>query len=259
MKRFQNKVAVVTGAAQGLGLAIAEQLAVQGAAVVLVDRNIDSCQFALSAIRLAGGEALAVGCDLETAAGAQSALAATLGAYSRVDVLVNNVGGAIRAKPFWEYSHEELEQEVSRSLWPSLWCCREFIPVMRQQGFGSIVNIGSAATRWMWRVPYSAAKGGVHAMTAALGRELADSGVRINCVAPGALEISDRVNQRNNASLTDQEKQWRQQAFDQSLDDTPLARLGQVGEVASAVCYFASDESSYITGQTLFVAGGAVG
>jgi dihydroxycyclohexadiene carboxylate dehydrogenase len=152
-----------------------------------------------------------------------------------------------------------MQAEISRSLWPTLWCCREIIPVMRKQGFGAIVNIGSAATRWMWRTPYSAAKGGVHALTATLARELADSGVRINCVAPGALEVVDRVSPRNTKPLSEQETQWRQMAYDQSLADTPMERLGKVQEVAAAVCFLASDEASYITGQTLFVAGGAEG
>ncbi len=259
MRRLDNKIAVVTGAAQGVGRAIAVRLAAEGATMVLVDRTAALCADAKAAIAELGGGVLALGCDLETQAGAQYVVRSTLEQFGRIDIAVNNVGGAIRAKPFWEYSGEELQAEISRSLWPTLWCCREIIPVMRSQGAGSIVNIGSAATRWMWRAPYSAAKGGVHALTVSLSRELAESGVRINCVAPGAIEVGDRITPRNPAPLSEQEIIWKQWAYDQSLADTPMARAGTANEVAAAVSFLASADASYVTGQILFVAGGAIG
>lgn len=259
MRRLDDKIAIVTGAAQGVGRATALRLAHEGASVVLVDRTAALCGDAATQIESLGGVALALGCDLETQEGAQHAVRATVDRFGRIDIAVHNVGGAIRSKPFWEYSGEELRAEISRSLWPTLWCCHEIIPVMRQQGFGSIVNIGSAATRWMWRGPYSAAKGGVHALTVALSRELAESGVRINCVSPGAIEVNDRLTPRNPAPLSEQEGIWKQWAYDQSIADTPMGRAGAVQEVAAAVSFLASDDASYITGQILFVAGGAIG
>ena len=259
MDRFVNKIVVVTGAAQGVGRAVAIKCVMEGAVVVFADRLESLCDAAMAEVKSLGGTAIVYGCDLETYQGAVGLVTYVIENYGKIDIFVNNVGGAIRAKPFWEYSEEEIQEEISRSLWPTLWCCRAVIPVMRGQGYGSIVNIGSAATRWMWRVPYSAAKGGVHAMTAALGRELAESGVRINCVSPGALAVTDRVSARNPNPLNEQESEWRQWAFDQSLEDTPMNRSGTAEEVASTVCYLASDDASYITGQTLFVAGGAVG
>jgi len=130
---------------------------------------------------------------------------------------------------------------------------------MINQGFGSIINIGSVATRGIYRVPYSAAKGGVHAMTVCMGMELAEYGVRINCVSPGGVDSSQRVIPRSPYPVSDQEKEWREGVMNQTLRDTPLGRLGSADEIASAVCYFASDEASYITGQVLYVAGGGVG
>jgi len=259
MQQLENKFAVVTGAAQGVGRAVALRLAKEGAGIALVDQSKSVCENAAKEIAALGVQVISIGADLETHAGAQMMMEVVLNQFGRLDIAVNNVGGAIRAKPFWEYSGAEIEAEISRSLWPALWCCREEIPQMLAQGNGSIVNIGSAATRWMWRVPYSAAKGGIHAMTACIARELSDTGVRINCVAPGALEVKDRITARNQQTLTEQESQWRQWALDQSIEDTPLGRPGTVEEVANAVCFLTSSQADYITGQTLYVAGGAAG
>lgn len=259
MPRFSGRTAIVTGAAQGVGRACALRLAAQGAKLVLVDRRADLCDGVVEVVEREGGAALAVGADMETQDGAQEMVRRAIERFGRVDISIHNVGGAIRAKPFWEFTGEELQAEISRSLWPTLWSCREVIPAMLAQRSGAIVNIGSAATRWMWRGPYSAAKGGIHALTECLGRELAETGVRINCVAPGTLDIGDRLTARNPDPITEQDAHWRQAALDQSLADTPMARCGAVDEVATAVAFLASDEASYITGQTLFVAGGATG
>ena len=259
MTRHAGKIALVTGAAQGLGRAIARRLASEGAVVMLADRSVDVCAAALREIEQSGSRASAVGADLETHAGAQHAVHQTLAHFGAIDIAVHNVGGTIWSRPFWEYSAEQIEAEISRSLWPALWGCHAVVPVMRHQGRGAIVNIGSAATRWALRVPYSAAKGGVHALTVALARDLADGPVRVNCVSPGALTAQDRITPRNPNPLAADEQVWRQQAYDQSLHDTPQCRAGSPEEVTGAVSFLASDDASYITGQVLFVAGGAIG
>jgi len=259
MSLFADKIAIVTGAAQGVGRAVARVFASEGARVVLVDRRIALLADVFAEIGGPEGRALCVEADLECFAGAQKMVSEAVAAFGQIDISVHNVGGAIRAKPFWEFSESEIQAEIARSLWPTIWSCRAVIPAMLARKSGAIVNIGSAASGWMWRVPYSTAKGGVEAMTKCLGRELAEAGVRINCVAPGALAVTDRVTLRNPDPLSPTEEEWRKAAFDQSLDDTPMARAGSVQEVADAVRFFASDAANYITGQTLYVAGGASG
>ena len=257
--RFSGQVALVTGAAQGIGRATALRLAAEGAKVVLVDRAIEPCSSVLEEIKGAGGEAIAVGVDLETSSGARQMVQTALEQYGRIDVSVHNVGGTIWAKPFWEYAEDEMQKEISRSLWPTLWCCREVIPVMQAQKSGSIVNVGSIATRGIYRVPYAAAKGGVHAATVAMAMELGESGVRVNCVSPGAIDNGQRIVPRNPKPLSEQEQEWMKGIYVQSMRDTPMNRLGKMEEIAAAICFFAAPEASYITGQIMYVAGGAIG
>lgn len=257
MQRFQGKTAIVTGAAQGIGKAAALRLAAEGASVVLVDAVIGQCIAVRDEIRQRGGRAEAVHADLETHVGARDMVRQALAFWDRIDVSVHNVGGTIWFKPFWEYPPEQIEKEISRSLWPTLWCCREVIPLMRAQGKGAIINVGSAVTRGgLYRVPYAAAKGGVHAMTLCMANELGGSGVRVNCVAPGGLDNTDRVIPRNPQPLSEREKDWVKEMYQHTLADTALHRLGTAEEVAAAICFLAADESSYITGQLLSVAGG---
>ncbi len=257
--RFKGKTAIVTGAAQGVGRATALHLAGQGAQVVLVDRVVEVCEQVRAQIVSSGGQALVVGADLEHKPGVDHMVARTLDTFGAIDISVHNVGGTIWAKPFWEYSDDEIGQEIARSLWPTLRCCRAVIPVMLRQQRGSIVNIGSVATRGIYRVPYSAAKGGVHAMTTAMALELAEYGIRVNCVAPGGVDSADRTIPRNPTAPTDTEKKWRGEVMAQTLRDTPLGRLGAADEIARAVAFFASEDAAYITGQVMFVAGGGIG
>jgi dihydroxycyclohexadiene carboxylate dehydrogenase len=163
--RFKKKVVIVTGAAQGIGRGVALQVAAEGGKVLAVDRS-DLVNEVVEEIKAAKGKAVAFQADLETYAGAQAVVAEALKQFKRVDILINNVGGTIWAKPFEFYEEAQIEAEVRRSLFPTLWCCRAVLPTMIEQKSGVIVNVSSIATRGVHRVPYSAAKGGVNALTA---------------------------------------------------------------------------------------------
>ena len=218
-------------------------LAAEGAALVLVDRAVKACEEVEREILSAGGAATVVGADLETEDGAAQMVSHALGWRSTLDIAVHNVGGTIWTKPFWEYSIEEIDKELRRSLWPTLLCSHAVIPIMIKQKRGTIVNIGSTATRGLYRVPYAAAKGGVAAMTVAMSMELAEFGVRVNCVVPGYV-ASNRVIPRNSTPPSEKEKEWRNEIVSKSLQDASMARAGEAKEVAAAIAFFASEESS---------------
>lgn len=262
--RFAGRVAVVTGAAQGIGQKVAERIGAEGGAVVLVDRAELVHDVARGIVRAAeasgsGGAATSVTADLETWAGAQQAVEAALAAHGRVDVLVNNVGGTIWARPYEEYDEEKIEKEIRRSLFPTLWSCRAVLPAMLEQGSGTIVNVSSVATRGMHRVPYAAAKGGVNALTQSLGMEVAGRGIRVVATAPGGTEAPPRRVKRGPEAESAQERAWYQVIVDQTVDSSFVKRYGTLDEQAAPIVFLASDEASYVTGSVLPVAGGDLG
>jgi dihydroxycyclohexadiene carboxylate dehydrogenase len=259
--RFAGKVAVVTGAAQGIGRTVALRLAREGGTVALVDRSalVEEVRHEAES---AGTEALAMTADLETFAGATGAMRQTQERFGRIDILVNNVGGTIWARPFAEYEEAQIEAEIRRSLFPTLWCCRAVLPLMLRDGGGAIVNVSSVATRGVNRVPYAAAKGGVNAVTACLAWENAAHGIRVNAVAPGGTEAPPRRIPRNLAAPADQterEQRWWREVEAQTTASSLMHRYGTTDEQAAAILFLASDEASYITGVTLPVAGGDLG
>ncbi|MCM2330295.1 MAG: 1,6-dihydroxycyclohexa-2,4-diene-1-carboxylate dehydrogenase [Pseudomonas sagittaria] len=256
-KRFQDKVAVITGAAQGIGRRVAERMAAEGGRLVLVDRSELVHELAGELAGIA--EVLTLTADLEQAGDCQRVMAAAVERFGRLDILVNNVGGTIWAKPFEHYAENEIEAEVRRSLFPTLWCCHAALPQMLAQGSGAIVNVSSVATRGVNRVPYGAAKGGVNALTACLALETAERGIRVNATAPGGTEAPPRRIPRNAAEQSAQEKVWYQQIVDQTIDSSLMKRYGTIDEQAAAILFLASDEASYITGVTLPVGGGDLG
>ena len=256
--RFDGKAALVTGAAQGIGREVALRLAREGARVALVDRS----DLVEEVRHEAGGEALAVTADLETFAGATEAVDAARARFGRLDILVNNVGGTIWARPYAEYQEAQIEAEIRRSLFPTLWCCRAVLPAMLEGGGGAIVNVSSVATRGVNRVPYAAAKGGVNALTACLAWEYAGQGVRVNAVAPGGTEAPPRRIPRNAAAPAEQgelERGWWREVVEQTKASSLMRRYGTTEDQAAAILFLASDEASYITGVTLPVAGGDLG
>lgn len=257
-KRFDNKVCVVTGAAQGIGRGVALRLANEGGKIVMADFS-PLVEDVLAEITANGGHATTIQADLETYQGAQDVIDKALDTYGRIDILVNNVGGAIWMKPFISFSEIEIEKEISRSLFPTLWCCHAVLPSMIKQQSGTIVNVSSIATRGINRIPYSTAKGGVNAMTASLAFEHASDGIRVNAVATGGTEAPPRKIPRNTKPLTDEEKGWMNAVVEQTIDSTFVKRYGTIDEQVNAIAFLASDESSYITGSTIPVGGGDAG
>lgn len=259
LRRFDGRVAMVTGAGQGIGRAIAHRIADEGGAVAVVDRATKPADDVAAELRDGGAEAEAIHADLSTLAGAEAATSAVLERFGRIDVLVNNVGGTVKIQPFVEYAEDDIVLEIERSFWPTMWTCRAVVPHLVAQGSGSIVNLGSSSPRGILRVPYAAAKGAVFALTTSLALEVATAGVRVNCVAPGATDVTDRATPRNpsGAAPTEQERAWRAE-LDVFLEhQIPMGRYGTVDEQASVVAFVASDDASFMTGQIFVVAGGA--
>ncbi|MBY4568976.1 oxidoreductase [Gordonia sihwensis] len=257
--RFAGKVVVVTGAGQGIGEATARRISAEGGRVVVADRS-EYARTVASDLSASGPGAIAVNADLESYARAAEVIDRALAAYGRVDVLVNNVGGAINFKPFTEFTDEEIRAEVDRSLMTTLYACRAVLPTMVERGGGVIVNVSSAATRGIHRIPYSAAKGGVNAITASLAMEYAPAGVRVVATAPGGTDAPPRrVSRGTPVPADDTQREWFQAHIDQTLDASLMNRYGTLDEQAAAICFLASDEASYITGSVLPVAGGDQG
>jgi dihydroxycyclohexadiene carboxylate dehydrogenase len=256
--RFADKVMVVTGAAQGIGAGVAARAAAEGASLVLVDRAPFVTEVE-DAVVARGGQAVSVQCDLETYEGAATAIEAATAAFGRIDILVNNVGGAIRMRPYAEFEPAQIDAEIRRSLMPTLYCCHAVLPVMLGQGAGTIVNVSSNATRGIRRVPYSAAKGGINGLTQALAMEYAEAGIRVVATAPGGTSAPPRRVARNAEGDNAQEQAWMAQAVEQVTASTFMKRYGTLEEQIAPILFMASDEASYVTGSVLPVAGGDIG
>ncbi|KEZ12860.1 1,6-dihydroxycyclohexa-2,4-diene-1-carboxylate dehydrogenase [Sphingobium yanoikuyae] len=256
--RFAGKVMVVTGAAQGIGAGVATRAAAEGASLVLVDRAAFVTDVE-QAIVAAGGKAISVTCDLETYEGAAQAMAAAIAAFGRIDILINNVGGAIRMRPYAQFEPEQIDAEIRRSLMPTLYCCHAVLPAMLEQGAGTIVNLSSNATRGIRRVPYSAAKGGINGLTQALAMEYAEAGIRVVATAPGGTSAPPRRVPRNAEGDNGQEQAWMAEAVEQVTSSAFMKRYGTLDEQIAPILFLASDEASYVTGSVLPVAGGDIG
>lgn len=197
--------------------------------------------------------------DLETYEGFQQAVNATLDSYGQINILINNVGGTIWAKPFQHYQEDEIIKEINRSLYPTLWGCRSVLQPMIDNKGGVIINVSSIATRSINRIPYAAAKGGVNALTASLAFEQAANNIRVVAIATGGTEAPERKVPRNENPMSEQEKVWYQQIVDQTKDSTLQKKYGTIEDQVNAILFVASDEAKFITGVTIPVSGGDLG
>jgi NAD(P)-dependent dehydrogenase (short-subunit alcohol dehydrogenase family) len=261
-RRLKGKVCIVTGAGQGIGRATAKRLGQEGGTIVVADRVDEGATRTLDDLHAHGVDAMKAIVDLGTFAGAQSLMMQVIDAYGRIDVLVNNVGGTIWIKPFHLYNEDEVKLELERSLYPTLWCCLAALPTMMKQRSGSIVNLGSQSTRGLYRLPYAASKGGILALGKVLAMEYGRYGIRINAMAPGGTEISDRVVPRQfikpgvTVEEPDHEAEYRREMAEDIRAQQALRRRGLPEEQAAAIAFLASDDAGFITGQVINCSGG---
>ena len=242
--KFQGKTAIVTGAASGIGLATAASFAAAGAKVILTDINAAAGETAAADLRTSGADARFFELNVMDLASANAAADRVRSEVGRLDVLVNAAGWDI-IQPFMDNTPDYWAKIVGLNLMGPIQVTRAMLPLLIESGNGRIVNVSSDAGRVgsFGETVYAGAKGGVIAFTKSLARELTRKQVRVNCVCPGPTDTP--------LFATQSEKM--QQAL---INAIPMRRLGQASEVADAVLFFASDRSSFVTGQVLSVNGG---
>ena len=243
MLALTGKVAIVTGASRGIGRAIAQMLAARGAVVVAAARG-DNAAATVAAIREAGGQADLAAVDVADAASVDAMVSAALERHGRVDILVNNAGIA-RDQLMLRMKRDDWDQVVATNLTSAFTCVQAVLKPMVKQRAGRIISISSVVGQMgnAGQANYAASKAGIIGFSKAVAQEVASRGITVNVVAPGLIE-------------TDMTKAITDAAHEEWASKIPLKRLGTPDDVAAAVCFLASDEASYITGQVLAVNGG---
>jgi 3-oxoacyl-[acyl-carrier protein] reductase len=245
--RLQSKVAIVTGAGSGFGAGIAKRFAAEGAKVALLDINLESAR---AIAEEAGEGALALRCDVTSGAELDRALAATLKAFGRLDIVVNNAGWTHRNKPILEVTEEEFDRVYAINVKAIYLMTQRSTPILRDGGGGSVINIGSTAgvrprPGLTW---YNGSKGFVNLVSKSLAVELAPMNIRVNCIAP-VLGQTGLTEDFMGGPATPE-------LLAKFMSTIPLGRMSKPSDIASACVYLASDEAEFLTGVILPVDGG---
>ena len=263
-RRYDGRVAVVTGAAQGLGRVIAKRLAEEGAKVVVCDIQEERLAVAARELREETGKPfLAVGGDLSEPGVADNVVERALDTYGQIDTLVNNAAALIRLKLI-DFNEELMQKAVRWNVWNTLRCCKAVLPHMIERRYGRIVNIGGEA--WRTGAPYHTllagiGKGSMIGLTITLAGEIVRHGITVNCVSPGAIE-TEADGAHNPMPPGFREPGWTDPEFFEEMAKMAAGRIVGMGrpahptEVAAAVAFFGSPEASFVTGQHLGASGG---
>lgn len=239
----RNKIAVITGAARGIGRACAERLARDGMTAVLLGRTLGSVEKAAEELRGEGLDAAAFACEVTDRAYVEAAAAAILERYGRVDVLVNNAG-ITKDAMFHKMSYDNWDAVINTNLTGVFNICRAFVPAMREARSGCIVNLSStSALGNIGQANYAASKAGIMGLTRTLAKELGPYGIRVNAIMPGS-------------TRTDMFSTVPEELVKKIESGVPLRRLAEPAEQASVVSFLCSEDASYITGQSIAVDGG---
>ena len=249
MADLKNKVAIITGARRGMGETHALALAKAGAKVVVSDISQEDCEKVVKEIKKNRGEAIAVKCDVAQKAEVDKMVRATVKKWGKIDILINNAG-ICQFKPFLELTEAEWDKTLDINLKGYFLCAQAVAKEMVKQKSGVIVNIASIAMGqvgcgFATLAHYSASKGGIVGMTETLAQELAAYNIRVNAVAPGAIDTP----------MVDPLKQ-DPKTLNATLARIPLHRMGKPAEVSNLVLFLVSDDSSYMTGSTVIIDGG---
>ena len=256
MGLLDGKAAIITGASKGIGRALSLRFAREGAAVICAARSADLVKETAAQVKAAGGRALAVVCDAAQEDEVRRLVATGAREFGKIDTLVNNAGDGGVTKPVQDYSMEDWRYTIDSCLTSSYLCTRFVVPEMIKGGGGAIVNISSGAGRrgLPYRIGYCSAKAGQVGMTYGMALELAEHNIRVNCVAPGAVE-GDRIDR-----VIAGQAQVRGISVEQMrkvmVERSPLKRMVTAGDIVDATVFFSSDMSRSISGQVLAVNAG---